>query len=391
MQFEPKRNLSEKREKRPQKRTKIGLPKVYPYKSKSTPWLVSWRHGGKRDRYYFATKKEAETKRDELERTIYREGAEGVAFGAVARAEYVAASKILLPFGVSLIEAAQDYAKRHRDRSGAKLWKDAAFELREAQERGNRRDRTIKETQNGLRYFAEWTGALTLADFTPDNCENFLASGQWAPSTIARYRASLSVFGTFATRKGWIRENPVAKIGAPKLDRGRPVIYTIDEANALLAEAAKIHGGRIVRRLALLLLCGLRPTEIDHLKPDDILKDAIRIGTGKIRGRRSVRLVRISPAFRAWWDHFPGKNCPVNFRKIYEQAKRNAKITKQGTKLERHTWISAQLAVSKDENAVAREAGNSPDVIFNDYFQLIDEAEAARLGTYCPLTSSEDA
>lgn len=363
--------------------------------------MVSWRHGGKRDRYYFKTKEEAETKQKELEKTILTEGAEGVHFGAVARAEYAAASKILAPFGVSLIEAAQDFARRHLDRSGAKLWKEAVFEHKEALERGNRRQRTIDSEETNLGYFAEWIEAETLAEFTAENCELWLASGGWRPSTRARYRASLSSFGNFCVRKGWIPANPVERIAPPRLDRGRPEVYTIKEANRLLAEAAKLRtsyregkkrhydSGRIVRRLALLLLCGLRPTEIDHLSEDDIRVDVIRVGTGKKRGRRSVRLVRKSDAFRAWFDNFPGDLKPTNFRKLYEAAKRNAGIEKHGTKLERHTWISARLAVSQDENAVAREAGNSPDVIYNDYFQLIDPDEAAKLGTYCPLDTKK--
>jgi len=42
----------------------------------------------------------------------------------------------------------------------------------------------------------------------------------------------------------------------------------------------------------------------------------------------------------------------------------------------RHSWISYRLAVVKDEAQVAREAGNSPDVIYRHYFQLVSDAQA---------------
>lgn len=381
--------MSEKDQERTEKRTERGLPKIYPYKSKSYNWLVSWRHDGKRERYYFKTHDKAETKRAELLKTIKQEGGEGLLFGAVARSEYAAAKMILDPFNVSIIEAARYYEQKHRSKADSVDWKEAVFSYVEFLERGNRRPRTISEARKNLRYFQKWTECETLEQFTPDICEAWLASGGWKPSTLARYRASLSGFGTYAVRKKWIAENPVEKLTPPKLDRGNPTVYTIEEANRLLTEAAKLHGGRIVRRLALLLLCGMRPTEIDHLSPEDFRPDGVRIGTGKLRGRRSVRFLPFSLSFRAWWDHHPGKIKPSNFRKLYEQAKRNAGIEKTGTKLERHTWISARLADCKDENQVAREAGNSPDVIYNDYFQLIDEAEAAQLGAYCTLDEPE--
>jgi hypothetical protein len=370
------------------KRATRGQPKIYPAKQGAYRWLVSWRHKGKRERYFYRTKLEAEEKQKELLRTIRHEGAEGVHFGAEARSEYAAARKILGPYGVTILEAARDYAKRHRDRSHAKAWEDAVFELVEALERGNRREATIHGLQRNLGAFQDYAKPETLADFNRENSEAFLNSGRWKPATVASYRAALSNLGNFCTRQGWIAENPVEKIFPPRLDRGHPVCYTISEANALLGASARIAGGRILGRLSLLLLMGLRPTEIDSLQPSDFRVDGLRVGTGKLRGRRSVRFIRYSPAFRAWWENSSKEISPPNFRKIYEAAKLKAGIEKTGTKIERHTWISCKLAVCRDENETAREAGNSPDVIFNDYFQIINEDDAAQLGAWSPLDNT---
>ena len=389
------------------KRATRGLPKVYPNNaSKAHPFLVSWRHQGKRERYYFKTEEEAIEKRNALIKTIHVEGAEGVQFGAVARAEYAACSKILAPLGVSLIEAVQTYARSLKSNAASKKWTEAVFDLKESLEMANRRPKTITNTETRLRMFAEFIEPETLADFNQDNCERFLASGNWKPSTVAALRAALSKLGNHSVMRKWIRENPVENIGSPTLDPGHPEVYTIDEANRLLTVAAhqwselrtqkKIPGqkqkrefdqGRILGRMALLLLLGLRPTEIDSLKPSDFRKDGVRVGTGKLRGRRSVRFVLYTPSFLAWWNVSTKETCPSNFRKLYEAAKEAANIEKHGTKIERHTRISALLATSEDENYTARQAGNSPDVIYNNYFQLLDKAEAAQLGAYCPLDS----
>ncbi|QYY36858.1 hypothetical protein [Ruficoccus sp. ZRK36] len=37
--------------------------------------------------------------------------------------------------------------------------------------------------------------------------------------------------------------------------------------------------------------------------------------------------------------------------------------------LPRHSFISYRLATIHDENKVAREAGNSPDIIFSNYHE----------------------
>jgi site-specific recombinase XerC len=372
------------------KRATRGQPKIYPCKQGNYRWYVSWRHKGKRDRYFYRTKPEAEEKKKKLIATIQHEGAEGVHFGAVARAEYAAAMKILRPHGASLIEAAQSFAKS-KDKSAGKDWSTAVFDLLESLERANRRAATIQNTKSRLAYFEAWAAINTLEDFTRETCEIFLSSGDWKPSTVASYRAALSKLGNHCHRRGWMAENPAANIAPPTLDRGNPIVYTIQEANRLLTVAATLKNGAILARLSLLLLCGLRPTEIDSLSPSDFRPDGVRVGTGKKRGRRSVRFVRASDAFRAWWEISDKNLTPPNFRKIYEASRGIAGVAKRGTKLERHTWISAKLAVSEDENATAREAGNSPEVIYNDYFQLIDRDEAGRLGAYSDLDARQEA
>lgn len=357
--------------------------------------MVSWRFDGKRERKYFPTRVDAEAKRKELLGKIAREGAEGVHFDAAARSEWFAAKRIVEPLGVSLIEAASFYAQQHRDKCVSTSWVEAEFAYRESLERSNRREWTIKNAKRFLAAFQTWAGAQTLGDFSEANVAAFLGRSDWSPKTVATYRAALSGFGSFAVRRGWLRENPVERITPPRLDRNTPEIFSIDEANRLLTAASQLEcvdratgkrdRGRIVRRLCLLLLAGLRPEEVDRLSPQNILPDAIRVNEGKLRGRRSVRIVPLSPAFRAWWDAFPGETCPPNFRKLYRRARELAGIDKVGTDIARHTWISARLSQIHDEARVAREAGNSPEIIYSNYFQLIPEAEAVQLGGYCPL------
>lgn len=123
-------------------KTGRGAPKIHHSNNADFPFVVSWRRKGKRKRWYFATEEEAEAQLKTLQETIAMEGAEGVHFGAIARADWYGANRILEPLGASVIEAARFYAKHHADRSDAVDWKKATLSYFEELERGNRRPAT---------------------------------------------------------------------------------------------------------------------------------------------------------------------------------------------------------------------------------------------------------
>jgi integrase len=365
-----------------------GAPKKHNSSKVGFPFVVSWRRQGKRKRWYFATEEEADEKLKTLQETIAAEGAEGVHFGAVARAEWYAANKILEPLGASVIEAARFYAKHHESRSDSIDWKQATLSYFEELERGNRRQVTIDGNKRRLKAFEDFAQPRTLGDLDPQTIREFLSQPGFAPGTVAAYRLALSGIASHCKRRGWINKNPIDEIPAPKLDQGKPSVWAVREANAILAASARLKDGRILKQQCLRILAGLRPGEAERIEAENIGTDSLRVNVGKIRGRRSVRIVSLSPAFRAWWSLAEEKKSPLhpaNFRKLNDAAIKAAGVTTRGKDITRHTWISCALATMHDENKVARMAGNSPAVIYSNYFQLIDEAEAARLGTYSPL------
>jgi len=136
----------------------------------------------------------------------------------------------------------------------------------------------------------------------------------------------------------------------------------------------------------LALFAGLRYGEILRLTWEDLRLDEktpiIRVGQGKIRGRRAVRVVPIEPALLSWLKWFREKGIPLvntssDARKIREVVNWQGDIA-------RHSWISYRLALIGDEVKVAREAGNSPDVIYRHYFQLVTRVDAIRFFSNWP-------
>jgi hypothetical protein len=89
-----------------------------------------------------------------------------------------------------------------------------------------------------------------------------------------------------------------------------------------------------------------------------------------------VRVVPIEPALLSWLKWAKEKDLPLvnpssDSRKIREVVEWQEDIC-------RHSRISYRLAMVGDEVRVAREAGNSPDVIYRHYFQLKSRIEAVR-------------
>ena len=94
-----------------------GAPKIHESSKAGLPFVVSWRRKGKHKRWYFATRPDAEEKLQTLQQSMPNEGAEGVHFGAIARAEWYGANRILEPLGASVIEAARFYANARSPRA----------------------------------------------------------------------------------------------------------------------------------------------------------------------------------------------------------------------------------------------------------------------------------
>jgi hypothetical protein len=91
--------------------------------------------------------------------------------------------------------------------------------------------------------------------------------------------------------------------------------------------------------------------------------------------------VPISDNLAAWLSPYLKKSDPVwphGHDYFYESQR--AVALKAGVKWKqnalRHSFISYRMAMLKDANQVALEAGNSPDIIFRNYLELVTQTQA---------------
>lgn len=179
-------------------------------------------------------------------------------------------------------------------------------------------------------------------------------------------------------------------------------IFTPTEMSRLFTAARP----EMVPFLAIGAFAGLRHAEIARLDWSDVKADHIEVKKSKAK-TRSRRIVPIQPNLQAWLAPYRQQVGPVApFANMSRQLLWLAEASKQEADEEagtpalpqvdwrhnalRHSFISYRMAVLKDENAVALEAGNSPQMIFQNYRELVTESEAKTWFSICPKGAAQN-
>jgi integrase len=151
--------------------------------------------------------------------------------------------------------------------------------------------------------------------------------------------------------------------------------------------------------VAIAAFAGVRSQEILRLTWEDIRLDHGDIVVAADKAKTaSRRLVPIVPALRAWlrtcnngkkksgrivrrfaqpqsWNRAVGYDIARYNAKA--QAEKRPQIPRIHNGM-RHSFASYRLAIQKDAAAVALEMGNSPRKLFENYRELVTEAEAKK-------------
>ncbi len=219
-----------------------------------------------------------------------------------------------------------------------------------------------------------------LTVITKETLRDWFGTLKVAPKTFNNIRSNLETFFRWCIRRGWLpREwHELEAIEKRRSKPGTISTYTPEELRKLLTAAPLA----LLSPLAIAAFTGARSEEIRRLEWKDIRLNEgfVELAAEKTK-TRSSRLVPICPALRAWIERYvraEGKVWPHSTPYYYELVRETAsvaKVTWQPNAM-RHSWISARTAQTKDVNATALDAGNSPAMIFAHYRQLMTDAQA---------------
>lgn len=313
--------------------------------------------------------------------------------------EYAAAVQTLKPFNVGLLSVAENVAEALKfvsDLSGivaaARFYKerhksitpkrvaDVVAELVAMKKARKKSPRHIRDLSSRLNRFAE-VFKRDICNVTTPDVQGWLDGMALSARSIKNYRAALASLFSFAEARGYIFKggNPIDDTEKVSMNDDSAIeIFTPKEISALLKHAPKNY----LPLLVLGAFAGLRTAEAERLEWRDMDTESGFITVAPHKAKtRSRRLVPILPNLAAWLKDYADQTGRVWKGSERERKReRRAMLKASGIKWKhnalRHSFISYRVAATHDAAKVSLEAGNSPQMIFRHYRELVKPAAA---------------
>jgi integrase len=313
----------------------------------------------------------------EAERAI---AATGLPLHSVAH-QFAEAFKIL--GGANMVEAAR-YWKQHVAAELPPVTATEAVEkFREAKERAGLSLLYLKDIRLLLGDFAK-DFQCQLSSIQPDDLQQYLNRKRIGPVALENRRRLLVALFNFAKAQGWLRPNEgtaADALSAYKIKRRDVEVYTPAEVTQLLQAAQATDQDadpHFVPYLALLAFGGVRREELfKRLKWEAInFERGSIIVSAEIAKTGRKRKIAMNENLIEWLKPFRFQRGPIF---ALDPRKRIAKIVKL-SKVKwkrnglRHSFGSYRMEQTKNEGLVALEMGNSPKVVKDHYFEIVDES-----------------
>jgi site-specific recombinase XerC len=332
---------------------------------------------GKRVRFFYKTRQEANTKAELMRTARSNEGTDAFGLAARDRVDAQTSLELLRPYDITLRQAAQFYLDNIEIIKTSKTFSQVLVELLAAKEQDGKAARYLQDMRNRLSVAESVFGDQLLLEITKNELDDWLRSLQVSGVTRNNFRRLLGVFFGYALKRGYILRNPVKEIDVVRIPRGKPSIFSLAEAQALMATAEP----ELIPALSLALFAGLRPeSEIfaaDHpldwsqIELDDPEHRVIDVQQSKtIEGQRYVE---ISANLRRWLLPHRQKRGPVCTIAYYDRlrAARERAVEKLAEKkmpslnlqtwpidVARHTFASMHYAFHKDAHRTSEQLGH---------------------------------
>ncbi|GAB6282286.1 MAG: site-specific tyrosine recombinase XerD [Ignavibacterium sp.] len=153
------------------------------------------------------------------------------------------------------------------------------------------------------------------------------------PSSASRYYSSLKGFFKYLYLSGYIQNNPIDKIRAPKTSKKIPQVLSIEEIDEIFSkpDVKNKFGLRDRAMLETLYACGLRISELITLKISDLHFDEQVIS---VFGKGSKeRIIPIGKSAIKWLEKYLSESRPLLERK--SKSLNYVFLNTRGTKLSR--------------------------------------------------------
>jgi integrase len=357
--------------------------KVRPYRDKTRPnlkFVVNYREAGKRRRSYFETKEAAQTFASFKNAELKQNGIEHAEFPTALRIMAQEGMEQLKPFGKNIADAVRHYVAHLKASERSCTAEQLVKELLKAKEADGVGERHLGTLRSRLGYFADEFDGKMVAEITRANIDDWLRSLDVGPQTRNHYRAAMVLAFNFALRNGYAVENPAEAAAKAKVVSGRPGILTVEQASALLCNAAP----EILPYFAVGLFGGLRRAELERLDWSELDFESNLIQVTAEKSKTATRrFVTLQPNLREWLSPLRQLKGPIvspeNFRLLFNHTRIAAGITEWPENALRHSFASYHMAHFQNAALTALELGHHDSrVTFAHYRELVRPKEATR-------------
>lgn len=355
------------------------------------PWRLNLpakiSSSGKRERRFFATKREAVTFADQQRTKLENFGRNSSTLTPGQQEQAAIAFERLAPYGATLNTVVAEFIERRQAAANSVTFKEL-FE-RFTVSKKSRSAAYLRGLKYTLPRFPNLHGRI-VAEIQPHDIEAEL-DGMTATVRNAFMRNLRAVFN-LGVKRGWLAENPVLKLDFEDVERPEVVTLSPAEAQALMSAAETEND--LLPYHAIGLFAGIRPMELERLewRHVDLSERHIEITAAVSKtGRR--RIVDIEPNLHAWLTRYienggdtAGQVTPVtNLRTRLRDIRAQAKLKAWPQDVMRHSYASYWLAHHEGIDRLTLQMGHqSPDMLFEHYNRAAKRKDAEKFWQIVP-------
>lgn len=318
-------------------------------------WLVDFQQNGRRVRSPFKDLKSAKTWVDGKKLEIVNKGIEVLNLSDKVRVQAVEAMRRLEGTGVGILEAIDDYLRRH-PKAGSETVSQTCDKYLAAMRAGGRRPLSVIEKEVKFRSLREVMGNTPTAAVDLSDIERWAQDKNVGKVTTEAYIGAGSSLLQFFQRGGRLKNR------RNNGDEKPPVTWDVTTVTKVLVTAEK-EAPEIVAALAVLFFAGIRPHEMLRLnwQQIDLAAGVIRL-TGEETKTRTMRNVEIAANLRAWLTRYRGTGpivpSPTQYRDQRVVVMKKCGLTGWPVDVARHTFATMHYNAHQDAAATMAQLGH---------------------------------
>jgi len=349
--------------------------------------------GGGRTRRFFPFtpegKREAQTFLLLAKRQQSNYGTAAFSISDSLRTEAVQCSQKLGEAGYTLTDATNFFLAHLQTNAKSISVSEAVEQLISSRKSAGLSERYCQDLHLRLGRFASGFDKTSVSAITAGQISRWLAGLAVAPATRNTFRRDLRTLFSYCEKHGYCQTNEAKKTERAKEVSKPAHILTVEETTALLNAC----DDDTLPYAAISLFAGLRASEVQKLDWSEVDFESRHIEITAAKSKTSRRrLVPIAENLAAWIQPLAklrGLVVPSGLRKRFDAVKARAGFHQWPQNVMRHSYGSYRLAQCQDVAQVSLEMGNSPQMIFAHYRELVRPKHAEQYWKIAPAPAGK--